>query len=260
MNKITAEKLADILAQGNLAVAMELDGGAGGLPRRSLSEELVMRISRLIQVGNLLPGDQLPVETKMAEALGVSRPVLREALKMLSVMGLTESRRGGAHVITDLKPEKLIRPLHFLTSMEDYDPAVHYEARDVIDCQLIRIACDRATDEDIAKINLLAEKGEATIHDPIAFRLLDFEFHSAINAAARNILLLRMSQALYELGLNWRRAATQNPENVARSVAEHNEIAAALAVRDADRAEAAQHAHIKNIEATTIEERKKAHE
>ena len=258
MSKISAEKLVDILAEDSANAALDL--GAGGLQRRSLSEELVMRISRLIQVGNLLPGDQLPVETRLAESLGVSRPVLREALKMLSVMGLTESRRGGAHVITDLKPEKLIRPLHFLTSMEDYDPAVHYQARDVIDCQLIRIACEAATDEDIAKVQLLAEKGAATVNDPIAFRLLDFEFHSALNAAAHNILLLRMSQALYELGLNWRRAATQRPENVARSIAEHTEIAAALAARDVDRAEAAQRTHIQSIQATTIEERKKAND
>jgi GntR family transcriptional repressor for pyruvate dehydrogenase complex len=259
MSRLSADDLLGIMSQAGDVPDMSGDRGPMGLRRRSLSEDIVARISHLIQVGNLRAGDRLPVETKMAEALDVSRPVLREAMKMLSVMVLIRSRQGGAHVVSDLSPEQLIRPLHFLTGMEEYDPVVHYQAREVIDVQLIRLACDVAEDEEIAHIGELAEKGSGTVDDPIAFRLLDFEFHTALNAAAHNMLLLRMSQALYELGMNWRRKATQKPANLRRSVREHVEIAKSLAARDPDRAAAAQLAHIKSIEKTTIEERKREH-
>ncbi|WP_226783123.1 FadR/GntR family transcriptional regulator [Oceaniglobus trochenteri] len=252
MNRISAEDLLGIMSQQE-ARSVQRDPRLG-LHRPSLSEEIVERITHLIEVGNLRPGDRLPVETKMADALGVSRPVLREALKMLSVMGLTTSRRGGAHVVSDLDPARLIRPLHFLAATADFDPQVHFQARAVLDEQLIRIACDVADDAAIAHIRDLAHKGYETIHDPIAFRLLDFQFHDALNAAAGNVLLQRMSQALYELGMHWRRRATQKPRNVERSVQEHVAMAEALADRDPDRAARAQAVHIASIKRTTIEE------
>jgi len=251
IKRISPDAFARILAEGSIGdPAAQRDK----VDRKTSHSNLIAdRITRLVQVGNLRAGDILPIETVMSEALGVSRPVLREALKMLSVLGLIGSRQGGAHVVTDLRPETLIRPVQFLATMDDYDPRVHYEARVVIDAELTRLAASRASRREAAQILDLARRGAGLENDPVAFRLHDFDFHMAVNEAADNILLMRMSQALYELGLEWRRMASGNPANVLRSLAEHLQIANAIVDRNPDAADAAQRVHVDSILKTTLQ-------
>jgi DNA-binding FadR family transcriptional regulator len=255
MSKISTHSFVEFLARDSVDTATIESFSHGAMRRRTLADNVAMRISHLVKVGNLRAGDVLPIETKMAEALGISRPVLREALKMLTVLGVVESRQGGANTITDLTPKTLMKPIQFLTQLKEYDPVQHYEARSVLDRQLTRLACLNATSEDVQRILDFARRGVGLEHDPIAFRLLDFEFHSAVNEAAGNVILLCMSQSLYELGLNWRRRASEISDNIRTSVIEHIAIAEAIRDGDPDRAEAAQDTHISSILRTTLEVR-----
>lgn len=221
------------------------------LARRSIAEEVAGRILSLVKSGNLKTGDKLPTEQQMATALGISRPALREALKALTVLGVLESRQGGRYTITDLSPGRLIAPLQFLMFVQDYDVAVHFEARATVDLALVRLAAMRGGDDELAQIGRLAREGHALGDDPVGFRVLDFAFHQSINTAARNPLLATVASGLYDIAIDIRRIATETPGVIATSLADHDRIAAALVRRDADAAVAAYRTHLDHTRETT---------
>lgn len=241
-----------LIAGGDTASpAAGLEGAVTG--RRSIAEQVAGRILALVKSGNLKTGDKLPTEAQMTIALGISRPALREALKALTVLGVLESRQGGRYTVTDLKPSRLVAPLQFLMFVNDYDVAVHFEARAAVDLDLVRLAVERAGDEERQRIARLAEDGRAFLADPVGFRVLDFEFHQTINEAARNPLLKTIAEGLYDIALDVRRIATETPGVIAVSVDDHERIAGAMARHDAGAAVAAYRDHLDHTRATTEE-------
>ena len=78
------------------------------LERRTVPDQLAQRIIGLVKSGNLRAGDKLPSESELAAAFHISRPSVREALKMLCMLGVAESQQGGRYYITDLSPGRLI--------------------------------------------------------------------------------------------------------------------------------------------------------
>jgi GntR family transcriptional repressor for pyruvate dehydrogenase complex len=132
----------------------------------------------------------------MTIAFGISRPPLREALKALTLMGVLSSRQGGRYTITDLTPSRLVAPFNTMLSVADYDVHQQFEARTVVDLELVRLCAERATPEERQRILKLAIDGRAFNDDPVAFRLIDIEFHQALNTGSRNPLLASLAQVL----------------------------------------------------------------
>ena len=232
--------------------------GGGLLERRSISEQVANRIMAMIKSGNLKAGDRLPTEAQMGIAFGISRPPLREALKALTLMGVLESRQGGHYAVTDLSPSRLVAPFNIMLSVGDYDVDEHFEARKVVDLELVKLCCQRANLEQRERILRHAFDGRAFHDDPIAFRLLDVEFHRSLNEAAANRLLTALAQGLYDIGLDLRRAASAAPGHIEKSVQQHIIIAEAIMAEDAEAAVAAYAEHLDHIRQTTIEAMGKA--
>lgn len=242
------EQLGGTAGQGDPA------GFAGPeLERRSISEQVATRIMGMIKSGNLKTGDRLPTEAQMTLAFGISRPPLREALKALTIMGVLESRQGGRYTVTDLSPARLVAPFNAMLSAADFDASDHFEARVPVDCALVRLCTERAGPDLRRRILKLAVDGAAFTDDPVGFRLLDIEFHQALNAGAASPLLATVSQGLYDLGLDFRRAAASVPGTIAVSVAQHIDVAEAVMARDPDAAAAAYHRHLEQIRDTTLQ-------
>jgi len=228
------------------------DFGGGALERRSISEQVANRILSMIKSGNLKSGDRLPTEAQMGIAFGISRPPLREALKALTLMGVLESRQGGRYTVTDLSPSRLVAPFNVMLSVGEYDVHEHFEARAVVDLELVRIGTERATPEQRQRILQHAVDGRAFLDDSVAFRLLDIEFHQSLNDAANNRLLSALAQGLYDIGLDVRRVASSMPGNIEKSVNQHIAVAEAIIARDPDAAVAAYRKHLEHVRDTTI--------
>ncbi len=224
----------------------------GGPARRPISEQVANRILAMIKSGNLRSGDRLPTEAQMGIAFGISRPPLREALKALTLMGVLESRQGGRYTVTDLSPSRLVAPFNVMLSISDYDVHEHFEARTVVDLELIRLAARRAIPEQKKRILQHAVDGHAFYDDPVAFRLLDTEFHQSLNEASGNRLLTALAQGLYDLALDVRRVASGLPGVVETSVAQHIEIAEAVMAGRIEAAVAAGRRHLEHVRDTTI--------
>lgn len=218
----------------------------------SASERVAERLTSLISSGNIAPGDKLPSENELSKALQVSRPVVREALRGLAMMGIVESKQGGGCYVTDLKPNRLMAPLSFVLSLQDYSYESLFRARSVIDTGLAREAALNATDSEIATLRELVDAGYKLAGDPVGFRVMDAELHELIGTAARNDFLDRVSRSLYELAIDQRRKAAMVPGVLDRSAADHEAIVSAIAAHDADAAAAAMLVHVENIRATTM--------
>ncbi len=217
----------------------------------SIAEQVSSRIIAMIKSGNLRPGDRLPTETRMTVAFGISRPTLREALKALTIMGLLESRQGGRYTVTDLSPARLSAPFSAMLAAGDYDIATHFEARVLIDSELTRMCTLRASDSQKRFFRRLAQDGHSFKDDPIGFRLHDAQFHAAIAEGAGNPLILALSQSLYEMQIDLRRAATTLPGVISVSVAQHCALADAILAGDPDAAVQATRTHLAHVCETT---------
>lgn len=247
-----AETFTDLVQHQGRQQALS-DFAGGTLDRRPLAEQVANRIMGMIKSGNLKSGDRLPTEQQMGIAFGISRPPLREALKALTLMGVLVSKQGGRYTVTDLSPARLVAPFNTMLSVADYDVDEQFEARSVVELELVRYCAERASPEQLQRIRKLAVDGRAFETDPVAFRLIDIEFHQAINVGAANSLLSSLAQVLYDLGLDVRRMASEVPGVIAKSVGQHVTIADALIARDTPTAVAAYRTHLEHVRDTTIQ-------
>lgn len=232
------------------------DGALKGLSpvpqARSASARVAEQLRDLIASGNLAPGDRLPSENELARALQVSRPVVREALRGLAMLGLVETRQGGGATVTDLTAERLLEPLGFYLSLRDHSTAEVFRARALIDAGLAHDAALRASEAERAQLLDIARTGFDLVGDPTGFRVLDARFHALIMDAAGNAFLAAVSRALYSLDMELRRRASAMPGVLDRSARQHEEIARAIAEGDAPRAALAMTAHVEHVRATTL--------
>jgi DNA-binding FadR family transcriptional regulator len=183
-----------------------------------------------------------PPEPELCRALGVSRTVLREAVKVLEAKGLIEVGHGrGMHS----RPRKYwnhLDPdvLKWQAETGADEPFVRslWELREIIEPAAAGLAAERATDLDIAYLNDRYAEMEKGIADPEAYLRADLEFHDAIFRASRNEVLGRMAQSI--------RAAFQVARHISiripgwrYSLPLHRALAEAIAQRDATGARAA---------------------
>lgn len=219
--------------------------------RQSASERVAERLTALIASGNIAPGDKLPSENELSKALQVSRPVVREALRGLAMMGIVESKQGGGCFVTDLKPNRLMAPLSFALSLQDYSLESLFRAREVIDTGIAADAARNATSEQIERLQHLAEVGFKLADDPVGFRVMDSEFHELVGEAADNAFLDRVARSLYGLAIESRRKASAMPGVLETSAEDHAAIVAAIVARDPQAAVSAMATHVVHIRDTT---------
>src|SRR4051794_1405788 len=91
----------------------------GTVSRDALPDQIAARLIALITERRLQAGDRLPPERELATTMGVSRSSLREALRALAMLGLTEMRHGAGTYVTSLQPDALMRPVGLVLALSD---------------------------------------------------------------------------------------------------------------------------------------------
>lgn len=224
------------------------------LPRSPVAAERVAnQLLELVRSGNLKAGDVLPSENDLAGALQVSRPVVREALRGLAIMGVVESRQGGRCYVTDLEVSRLLAPLQFVIALDESNVDALFQARLIIETGLIRLAAPLVDDATLTRLRDMVAAGFGATNDPVAFRVHDLEFHELIMKVASNPFMEVVARSLYALGMEYRRVASETPGVIERSAVEHAAIVDALATRDPAAAAAAMTAHLTSINRTTYD-------
>ena len=167
--------------------------------KRNSTPELVMKqILKSIESGQMKPGDKLPTEHQLVEMFGVGRSTIREATATLSMLGYIQSIQGkGCFVRDDLDPEKstgfALKDIQTATNIIDL-----VEVREILECNVVRLAAHRADSDDIDRIRNAFLKMEETKNDLNRFIEHDFEFHIALARSSRNQLILEMMKRIVE--------------------------------------------------------------
>ena len=161
------------------------DSWTAGQPefaRLSASEAVLADLRAAIEKGELAVGDRLPSEAAMAGRYGVSRSVVREALRSCETLGLTRTQTGrGTFVISDRVATDL--------TMGDYSSRDLVEARPFIEVPAAGLAAERRTVEQCDELRRLIAVMETT-REPAALGSLDADFHAAIARASGNKLFV----------------------------------------------------------------------
>jgi GntR family transcriptional repressor for pyruvate dehydrogenase complex len=220
----------------------------GTVTREAVPQQIVSRLLDLIQQRHLGPGDRLPAERELAATMGVSRSSLREALRALTVLGVTEMRHGTGTYVSSLEPDLLVRPLSFVLSLSDGGFDQLFEARKVVEPAIAALAARRIDDAALDRLDALAMRAGAVVDNPEAFLVADVELHDAIREAAGNAILGRFMESIQALGVASRQATGSRREVREQSVRDHEAIVAALRSRDPEAAGAAMHHHLDNVE------------
>jgi GntR family transcriptional regulator, transcriptional repressor for pyruvate dehydrogenase complex len=216
-------------------------------------QQIVSRLLDLIQQRHLGPGDRLPAERELAASMGVSRSSLREALRALTVLGVTDMRHGTGTYVSSLEPELLVRPLSFVLSLSEQASDQLFEARKVIEPAMAALAAGRIDDDTVERLDACISRARAAIGDAEAFMETDLELHDAIREAAGNAILGRFMESIRALGLASRRRTGSRRAVQEQTVKDHRAIVKALRARDADKASAAMLRHLDNVERNALE-------
>jgi len=180
------------------------------------------------------PGQTLPSEKDLSAQLGVSRPVLREALRALESQGFLEIRRGsrGGAYVTDLSNISIKDNLTDLLRTGKLSMADITEARLHLEPEVFRQAALHATDEQMAEIKAVVEEGQKT-KDRVERIRLESDFHRLVSKASHNPLYHRFMQIIFDFIEVF--ATVLEPENFsAHNDKDHPEILAALEKRDGE--------------------------
>ncbi|MDJ1157919.1 FCD domain-containing protein [Chelatococcus sp. SYSU_G07232] len=229
------------------------------IAHESKAEAVAHQIEALILEGVLRPRERLPGERELAERLDVSRPILREALKLLEARGLTTAQHGGGTFVADVVGPMFGEPMFGLFRTHAKAKADYVEFRRDIEAVVATYAAERATEADrLILTDILAAMVEA--HDAGDLRReaeLDVELHSAIAEATHNVVFMHVMRACYRLladGIFYSRERFyQLPGARDALLAQHRALVEAVLARDAAAAGAAARAHIDYVRASLAE-------
>ncbi|PKV99499.1 GntR family transcriptional regulator [Amycolatopsis echigonensis] len=212
--------------------------------RPRLYEQVMAQLREHVAGAGLKAGDRLPSERDLAERLQVSRASIKQAIVVLEVQGLVESRHGGGvYLRTDtLDPE----PVATLVDRRRRLPDV-LDAREAIETKLAELAALRRTDEDLAEIDAALDAMRAEIEAGELGEDGDRRFHAAITAAAHSALLAEFMKEIRAGVAESRHESLQQPDRPPRSLTQHRAIAEAVRAQDAATAAAAMKKHLETV-------------
>lgn len=184
--------------------------------------------------GQLRPGERL-MEVQVAEALGVSRTPVREAIRMLEREGLVLMMpRKGAYV-SDISVK---------------DIASVFEIRRALEALAAELAAERATEDDMERLErILLELAKCVESGDVErYVELDTEFHATVYRASRNERLAPIINSLREQIQRFRTRSLSNPGRMKMALEEHRKLVEAIGDRDVERARQLAAEHIDNAE------------
>ncbi len=217
------------------------------IKKTRLAEEVADRVRMLILDGTFPPGRQLPSERLLSERFGVSRGSIRDALRMLEMIGLLETRHGQGTFPHELTVDRLVAPLaSVMTYRQDLRDEL-LDVRRMFEPAVARVAAVRATEEDFADLERILNAQRRKLKSGGLAIVEDTAFHAALARSTGNRVVMSNMSTLNDLLVESRKLALKQKGRSERSIQGHEAVVAALRCRDAGRAERAMYNHIDQI-------------
>jgi len=240
-----------------------MEGKSAGTLFRSIGskDKLVDRVAgeiqRMVLQGELPPDTKLPPEVEFAEQIGVSRTVLREALRALAHKGLLETRQGVGTIVRQPTVDQISEPLGMLLSSEGITLDHIHQVRTILELEIAPLAANQATEEDIEALRRLAW---SMVHsdDVKEFADLDGDFHTTLAKMSQNPLLVVLLNSIRDVIQEVRLHVSGHPALRKTVIRDHKRLQEAVAARDpeAARQAMAEHlAHARKIQEEYLEQK-----
>jgi GntR family transcriptional repressor for pyruvate dehydrogenase complex len=219
----------------------------------TLADRATLQLQSLILGRAFQPGDRLPSERELGERFGVSRTVVREALRTLSTKGLVEVRDGaGAYVrtpSTDLVSELLgICVSHLETG--DVSSGHILEMRRILEIEMSGLAAERRGAEDLSNMRHLLELMARPGSSRQEWAKIDYEFHDAVAVASKNPLFPIVLRSISEVLMRARLLGVRLPDYQAKALHHHRNVFEAIRAGSPEKARAAMADHLREAEQT----------
>jgi GntR family transcriptional repressor for pyruvate dehydrogenase complex len=217
------------------------------IQKKRVSDMAIEQIRQLIAAGRLKPGDVLPSERKLMERLNISRVPVREALRVLEMMGVVEVKPGKGIYVTD--PENSVfSPLRRWLSVQKETLIEHFEVRLLIEPRAAAFCAKRASKDHVRAMKKSLDRffnaqAEGSLVDMIK---ADTQLHQLIAVATGNRTLATLMSTFTNSLLEGWKASLRTEGRGAKTVEEHGSIVDAIEKKDGARAEKLMKKHLLN--------------
>ena len=208
-------------------------------------EKVVEKLKEEIADGRLLPGDPLPSERQLMETFGVSRSSLREAFRVMELLGLIESIAGKGRFVR--QPRELVDDQKKGIQLEDSAILELMEARRILDPAIAGESAMRATPSDLMRLLRVITATEDHLALPRDRAQADFDFHLVLAEATHNFVFVNITRMNFDLILATHDRIYNRLDDKGAFLNEHREMYDAILDHDAERAREAASRHIDRI-------------
>lgn len=209
-----------------------------------LVDNVVKQVIGLIAESKLEAGSRLPPEMKLAELMGVSRTVVREAMQILMAKGLVETRHGVGTVIRTVGGEQISDHLALMIQLNELSLDNLHHVRSILEVEIAGVAASQATSEEIDHLGQLVEQLERDSVDPTRYAEADGQFHRFLAQIAHNPLLVILLGSFAEIMKQVRLRVSQDPALAIQGMPDHRRIMERVKAGDAAGARQAMQDHL----------------
>jgi GntR family transcriptional regulator, transcriptional repressor for pyruvate dehydrogenase complex len=213
-----------------------------------LYQQIVEQIEQSILQGQLKPGDQLPPERELAQAFGVSRTAVREAVKALREKGLVEAYSGKGTFVTNGTSQAIKQSLDLMMKIgQPGNFAQLEEVREILEPDIAALAATRAEEQHLATMREAVAVMDRSQQDPNAYIEADLDFHLSLAEAVDNPIILSLLDSIVGLLREQRMKIFSVEGGPERGQYHHKRILGAVEQRNADAARDAMREHLQQV-------------
>lgn len=172
------------------------------LKKESVVQSVINRLTDAMKSGELKPGDKIPTEPELAESLGIARSSVREAIKILTYLGVLESKRAEGTFVCSGYKESMIDPMVYgiILNKDSFENLM--ELREMTEAGMMRLAIVHHDEDQLEELRDILEEMKETLgsEDPVAaFFAVDERFHDKIAEMGKNPMADKVNRVVRTL-------------------------------------------------------------
>lgn len=169
------------------------------LNRATLAEQVADALIERIEADGLKPGDPLPSISRLVDEFGVSKPIIREALRTLEGRELIETSNGRTPIIKPISGESLRLFFERAVIVDGESIIELLEIRRGLEIQSVTLAARRRTEAEVTEMRRVVMQMREHLNDSVEYTELDLKLHFLIASASRNTLILYLIQSIRDV-------------------------------------------------------------
>ena len=212
----------------------------------TLAQRVEHELERLILESRLGPGDRLPSERELASQFGVSRTVVREAVRALAAKQLVDVSVGRGTIVRAPSTEAAGESMKLLLLMQSGATGIDKvsEIRHIVENEIAALAAARRTDADLETLDGIVGQMREHVDEPEVYIKSDVEVHAALARATQNELFVIVLDSLVEIMIEVRLLTLRVPGIARLALYYHERILEAVREGDAEAARSIMDEHM----------------